>query len=581
MGQGAVIEDLNSLTTHGTISGELAIVGAGPAGIVTALEAAAKGINVVLIESGGQFFEPAVQPLSDAAEWDRHRHAPMALAVRRQVGGTSVIWGGRCVPFDPVDFRSRPVAKSLSWPVGYDEMRRYFQRACEWLVCGRAVFSASEIPNLAPGIVPGWVDGDVTSSTLERWSLPTDFGRMYLPRLRADPRVRLFTGLTCTEVVSPSGSRAASHLECRTLRGTSVVVKAKAFVIACGGLESTRLLLASRAPDGGELGNGTGHLGRWYMAHVEGAIANVHFSTPPQATIYDYERDVDGVYVRRRFAFPDAVQLSQGLPNVVAWLGNPELCDAGHGSGALSFAYLALSSHAGRWLAPDAQRLALTGREVPGTPYGGAAISPRRQHAYNIACHPLGTARFVVGFGARRFLRRGRRAPGFFAYNSSNIYPLQYHGEHLPNAESRVFLAREIDSLGRRKLNIQLRYAGADVDGVVRAHQHWDAYLRSLRVGRLEYPDGDVHEQVERRLGGGFHQSGTTRMAAAASDGVVDTDLAVHGVKNVYVASSSAFVTSGQANSTFMVVAFALRLADHLQRTLRRTQGAVGEQSTV
>jgi choline dehydrogenase-like flavoprotein len=49
----------------------------------------------------------------------------------------------------------------------------------------------------------------------------------------------------------------------------------------------------------------------------------------------------------------------------------------------------------------------------------------------------------------------------------------------------------------------------------------------------------------------------------------VDQNLAVHGAPNVYVASSSTFVTSGQANSTFMIVAFAVRLADHLRWALR------------
>jgi choline dehydrogenase-like flavoprotein len=58
-------------------------------------------------------------------------------------------------------------------------------------------------------------------------------------------------------------------------------------------------------------------------------------------------------------------------------------------------------------------------------------------------------------------------------------------------------------------------------------------------------------------------------MSSSPSDGVVDKNLAVYGVPNVFVASSSTFVTSGQANSTFMIVAFALRLADHLADHLR------------
>jgi choline dehydrogenase-like flavoprotein len=59
-------------------------------------------------------------------------------------------------------------------------------------------------------------------------------------------------------------------------------------------------------------------------------------------------------------------------------------------------------------------------------------------------------------------------------------------------------------------------------------------------------------------------------MAARPEDGVVDGNLAVHGIPNLFVASSSTFVTSGQANSTFMIIVFAVRLAEHLRTLLRK-----------
>jgi choline dehydrogenase-like flavoprotein len=564
-----MIEDLGTLSDDLTVGGELAIVGAGPAGIVLALEAARHGLSVVLLESGARSFDPAVQELSEAAEWDQHRHAPLSLAVRRQVGGTSVIWGGRCVPFDPVDFAPRSAAGVPAWPVGYGEMRRYFQRACDWLVCGRSAFRTADLPHLPSGIVPGFIDGGILGSSLERWSLPTDFGRTYAKQLEQSPRVRLLTGVTCTEIICPSLAGRAERLECRTHAGGRVRVTAKAFVVASGGLESTRLLMSSTGPQGEQLGNRSGHLGRWYMAHVEGSIANVRFSTPPRQTMYGYERDIDGVYVRRRLSFTQEYQRAHNLPNVVSWLGNPEIPDAAHGSGELSFVYLALTSPLGPRFAPEVQRLALTGGEIPGTPYGGAAITSRGSHLRNIARQPISTGRFMAGFGARRFLAQGRRIPGFFVYNRHNLYPFQYHGEQEPNPASTVGLSRETDRLGRRKLTIDLQFSRADVDGVVRAHQHWDQHFGKLGVGRLEYLHRDLSQAVEDRLGGGFHQMGTTRMALSSSDGVVDEHLAVHGVPNVHVASSSTFVTSGQANSTFMVVAFALRLADHLAQKLQ------------
>jgi choline dehydrogenase-like flavoprotein len=59
-------------------------------------------------------------------------------------------------------------------------------------------------------------------------------------------------------------------------------------------------------------------------------------------------------------------------------------------------------------------------------------------------------------------------------------------------------------------------------------------------------------------------------MSADPQDGVVGTNCNVHGLDNLFVASSSIFVTSGQANSTFMIVAFALRLADHLKKIKKK-----------
>jgi choline dehydrogenase-like flavoprotein len=171
---------------------------------------------------------------------------------------------------------------------------------------------------------------------------------------------------------------------------------------------------------------------------------------------------------------------------------------------------------------------------------------------------------FIPSFGVRRFLLY-RKVPGFFQYAASNVYPLHYHAEQVPNPDSRVSLADDVDALGMRRLRIDLRYSDQDVDSVVRAHRHWDEYLRAHACGHLEYLSDDPIAHVWAQARDGFHQAGTTRMSASPADGVVDRDCRVHGVANLYVAGSSVFVTSSQANSTFTAVAFALRLADHLR----------------
>jgi len=565
-----VIEDLGAVTSSLRLECDVAVVGAGPGGIVLALECASRGLNVVLLESGGDAFEPDLQDLSEAASLDAAMHAPLSLAIRRQIGGTSVIWGGRCVPYDPVDFDVRDAACGASWPITYNEIAGYFQASCDWFACGRAVFDAGEIPGLPPSIIPGFHDGEVRASSLERWSLPTNFGTLYRTRLLTDPRIRVYSHVTCQRVICDDESSRASRLECVTAAGARIEVGARSFVVAAGGLESTRLLMTSRGPGGGPPGGQSDKLGRFYMAHTEGVIAAVRLCTPSKSTIYGYEQDIDGVYVRRRFTFSREFLRREGLPNIAGWLTNPELPDARHDSGPLSFVYLTLKSPAGRFLAPDAQRLSLTGERVPGAPYGGVESTGALSHLGNMGRHPVDTLRFIGDFGPRRFLARGRRAPGFFVRQPGNVYPLQYHGEHLPHPESRVALSEQLDATGRPRLDIDLRFSDADVEGVVRAHEAWDRALRDQGVGCLEYLQADRHDAVRNRLGGGFHQVGTTRMSAHPRDGVVGPNLAVHGVDNLHVVSSSVFVTSGQANSTFMIVAFAVRLAEHLVDDLHR-----------
>ena len=560
-----MITSADALPNGSMLSADLAVVGAGPAGIAIAIEVANKGFDVVLVESGHEQFDRSTQQLAEAAEWDTAVHAPMFMSVRRQFGGTSTIWGGRCVPYDRVDFDRRDHISEVTWPVTYDELLPYYQRACGWLQCGRAAFDITEMPHLPPAVVPGLREGAGSSATFERWSLSTDFAREYGDALKRSRRVRVITGLTCTEVVSGLGAMRVVSLDCRTLEGKQVSIQARGYVLACGGLETTRLLLASRAPHGGTLGDHSSQLGSWYMSHVSGVIANVRFCTPPRSTVFGYERDTDGTYVRRRFSIATQTQRRRELPNAIAYLANPDLANHRHRNGILSLAYLALRSPLGERVTPAAQRFSAAGGGALGRGSGSAARTSVRKHLINVGRDWPSVARFAVGFGARRLLAGGRKVPAFFsAFSAENCYPLQYAGEQIPNRQSRVSLTSDRDAVGMPRLNIDLRFSQADVDGILRCHEVWDEYLRKNGCGRLEYVSPDPGSVVWSMMGGGTHQLGTTRMAAKAEDGVVDQHLAVHGMTNLFVASSSVMLTSSQANPTFMVIVLALRLADRL-----------------
>ncbi|OMC20308.1 GMC oxidoreductase [Mycobacterium colombiense] len=540
-----------------TIETDVAIVGAGPIGIATALELAATGVQVALIESGLERVDRAAQELSTFdSRQDDYFHSRSELTVRRQVGGTSALWGGRCVKFDPIDFEARPITAQAPWPIGHDDVEPYLQRACDWAACGRAAFNARDIPEIAhQDMIGGLPDEKVRTTDLERWALPTRFGREYRTALRDTSGLTLWTGLTCTEIVTAQAGDCVDHLVVKTLDGRRGRVVAADYIIATGGLEATRLLLASDRHHPVGLGNAGGHLGRWYMAHVESRVARVQFTT--DEVRYAYERDNDGVYVRRRFTFDPQLLRECGMPNAAVWLVNPPISDPGHGSGILSGVFLTLISPVGRFLLAGAIREAHT--KTDGSPRIVA-------HLRNIVRDLIPSIGFAIAFCYARFLRKGRKAPGFFVKSADNRYLLQYHGEHLPHWESRVELTDERDALGMRRIRTHMHFSEADYQSVRKAIVAIDEHLRRHGVGYVEWLTDDVEASVRAFMAQrtGFHQAGTTRMSTSPRDGVVDPQLQVHGVRGLHVASTSVLPTSSQANPTLVGIALGVRLARRL-----------------
>jgi hypothetical protein len=549
------------LEENASLRADIAIVGSGPAGIVLALELEKFGYSIAIIESGLLTFKSSIQRLGDAAKFDPNFHASMSECTRLQLGGTSNIWGGRCVPYDPVDFDQRNYIADSIWPIGYEEISRYFQKACNYFFCGDSKFNIHNIPYIQQtSIIPNLPDGEVLTSSLERWSLPTNFGKEYFSNLKNSKLITVYYGLTCTKIKTEKDKKHVSMLNAKTLSRKHIEVIANQYILASGGLNTTRLMLDSDEHCPGGIGNHSGMLGRFYMGHLSGEIASACFTTPPEKTVFNFDKDSAGIYLRRRFSFSRKFLHEKELTNIVSWLGTPKFGNPNHGSGILSAAYLALTAPIiSKYLAAKAIRDAAVGLDQK---------ELFQRHFKNVIFDLNNTLKFVPIFAFRRYISK-RKIPALFIYNMSNEYPLHYHAEQVPNYNSRVTLSKETDDLGRRRLDIDLRYSKQDVNSVVRAHQYWDEYLRKHDCGYLKYFSNDPYQSVWEQASDGYHQNGTTRMSEASKDGVVTPDCRVHGFDNLNIASSSIFVTSGQANSTFMIIAFALRLADFIKKELR------------
>jgi choline dehydrogenase-like flavoprotein len=526
---------------------EICIVGSGPVGMALAMEFEGLGRSVVVLEAGGDRPGTGKVDASRAQIADLQRHAPMPLAVCRAFGGTSWAWGGRCVAFDDVDFRERAHVPHSGWPIDHGELKPWYASASNYLLCGSDAFYS------APRQI-GDLGSDVSAACLERWSIVPQLALAHRERIEQSERITVFLNSPVVDLDLERGS-AVEGVVVHGPGGTSRI-RAGQVILAAGGVETTRLLLAvqKRRPD--LFGGIGGPLGRYYMGHISGKIANIVFSDPEAVADLDFKLDSTGTFVRRRFTFSEAALQQHRLLNTCFFPDNPPFYDPRHGSSVLSAVFLALATPPlGRRILPEPIRLAHVGPE------------PRRYgtHVRNVLMGAPEGARDLVNVLRDKFLSKPRK-PGFLLRNRDGRYALHYHAEQEPNPESRVTLSDEKDAFGLPRAAIDLRFMQGDAESVVRAHKVLDSALRSHGVGRLEYiyPEAGLQSAALAQASDGFHQVGTTRMGGDPGSSVVDANLKTHDLDNLYVASSSVFPTTGQANSTYLAVALAVRLAHHL-----------------
>ena len=516
-------------------SANVCIVGAGPVGLALALRLEALGLTVLLVEAG------PLEAQASAIELISGHHALPAVATHRGIGGTSALWGGRCVAFDDIDFATRSHVPNSGWPIPHEEIKPYFREALRFL-------HASDAP-ADPDAEPS--QEDFASTAIERWSRSPALAPLYEERLMRSERVTLLTNTLVIGIdLNPAGDRV-SHLRVRR-HGEEHRLDVEQVVLAAGGLENARLLLELQKAHPDKAGGADGPLGRYYQGHLTGYIALVHLSDPKLARDLSFQTDGQGNRLRRRLQPSPALQNRECLLNTVFWLDAISISDPAHRSGSLSLLYLLLAfSGTYRWVSRG-----LAPRSGPGR---------RRDLAGHVRNLSLKGASFARVFQALKHLWKGSE-DGTLA-NPAGRYLLRYHAEQTPNAESRVLLRD--DREGRAVLSVDYRVSESDVDSVLRTHQALDKWLRERGAGQLEYLQDEAgsRRSVLAQAFDGYHQIGLTRMSDPHS-GVVDGDCRVHGVANLHLAGACVFPTGGHANPTLPAVALALRLADHLANRL-------------
>ncbi|HEV2746776.1 MAG TPA: GMC family oxidoreductase [Allosphingosinicella sp.] len=518
---------------------EICVIGAGAAGISLTRKLLEAGHEVALLESGGTDYEPDVAALNAGDNIGEDYYA-LEDSRLRFFGGTTAIWGGRCAELDPIDLEARAYVPHSGWPIDWRELALYYEEARPLFGIPRRRAEPELFRRAGIALPP--FDGDELRTPL--WTFDRRFNRFTFAScsdLREHPRCRIVTHATVTEIKAEPSGRGIGRVEARSLGGHRLNVAAKAFVLAAGGIENPRLLLASRSIMPAGLGNAHDQVGRYFMEHpharggriVDGAAWRL-------LKAFGRRHRIDGQDLAALITPGEALQRREGILNT---------------------------------------SLTITARQ----PHG------RRQFfgmkAYTGLKHKMAPTK-----GGRALWMATKKAAGWAQRHVDPARPWALHklgslevallvrAEQAPNPASRVTLTGESDATGVARAALDWRLSEIDVRSVAVLVDALGRELKRLGLGRVEPAEwlqsGGSRWQTDPLISshpiGGYHHMGTTRMAASPRNGVTDGHGRVHGIGNLWVAGSSLFPTGSWANPTLTIVALALRTADRISAELRR-----------
>ncbi|MBW4708906.1 GMC family oxidoreductase [Roseobacter sp. YSTF-M11] len=519
-----MLVDARTLSEGDIPFADVCIVGAGAAGLSLATQLAAKKRTVVLIESGGLTPSQEADTLNQGTS--NHAAYPFTDSRARIFGGTTTKWTGACVPLEPEDFEKRAWLPHSGWPIGADELKDYYPQAAH-------LFGYSEDLSIGAEVDASPYNQPPFQALPVYYSNPLSFGEMFKRDVEKADNLHAILNATVTEIHLKKDAQCIDKISVMLRPGSVIDVRARHFVLASGGLENARLMLASSRLPGQSALNKSDTVGRFHMEHPMRTVGVLDFSgRPPPSRIFTNPQRTGSTTAQGTFGLSATCREHNRLLN--------------------------LHIRTYRYHPLEDEPTIIDGKSLVHS--RGGRLSP------------------FLDFARKHRMRIGSQAVPYLVWHGMNktvpavpIKSLRFTAflEQEPDRENRLTLSNQKDALGQALPHLHFTESAFLRDSVMRSMSLMAKAFSTAGIGKLRYRAEEI-AHLAHYDGYGLHHMGSTRMSDDTRTGVVDRNSTVHGIPNLHIAGSSVFPTGGAANPTLTIVALSLRLGDHLCSLLTR-----------
>lgn len=516
-----MIIDIKNLKKKNKISERVCIIGGGTVGLFLAQRLRLNNVFVTVIEAGG---EKTNELKKNIYKFKKYPYYEDLTQKKFILGGTSTI-GGQMIPIKKTDMLNRSYVKINAWSVTHESIARYYQIVMK-LLRFKSIKQFIIIKDKKKTLKFLNKDFDYRLSTFIKDKVK-NFKNFFYKQIKKDKDYIVYINSKVLRINNSKKSNAVKNIIAKSKNGNILDIETEIVIICCGAIESTKLLFIYNKKNSNFIKKQKNSLGRYFCDQLYFVCGQFYIKDWKKFILYFSPIYKYGLIHNPRLELKNKFQRENRIPS--------------------AFCQFIFNHKKNYWINLIKK------------------LFIEKNFNYNLILLIILSIPQIIKDIYNIFYFRVLHKTVWF--NIPKKISLSIVLEQLSDFKNKLFMNNKINS---NELIVDWNIKKKDVNSIKLIcdtfKNAWQkAELNKIAEFKIKIPDKFKLKKNSTRA---HHPTSTIRVGTKKSNSVVNKDLKLWNVDNLYVCSTAVFPSSSCSNTGFILLALAARLEDHLKKNI-------------